>query len=128
METTMKGLKGESLDSVYEKYGVKRVWNSVGFDWDWLETRAYSDAQNVLALREDGELDYFGVQMGLGAALIDRGRTVLEWENLGDVRMRVSADVIIFKDYDSWKRWEDGEVVLWGDCSGINIKECLLNN
>ncbi len=125
---TMKGLKGESLDGVYAKYGIKKIWNSVGFDWDWLEARAYDDAMNVLAVREDGELDYFGVQMGLGAALIDRGRTVLEWEDLGSVRMRVSADVIVFKDYESWKRWEDGEVVLWGDGSGINVKECLLNN
>ncbi len=120
-------MKGKELDLVYAKHGILRVWNSVGLDWEWLEARAYQDAQDVLAVREDGELDYFGVQMGLGAPMIDRGKTVLEWEDLREVRMRVSADVIIFRDYDSWKRWESGEVVLWGAGGEIYVKECINN-
>lgn len=121
-------MKGKELDVVYEKWGILRVWNSVGLDWDYLEARAYEDARDVLALREDGELDYFGVQMGLGAAEIDRGRTVLEWEDVRSLRMRVSADVIIFKDYDSWRKWDDGEVVVWGGAEGVQVKECIINN
>ncbi len=121
-------MKGQELDVVYAKHGILRVWNSVGLDWDYLEARAYQDAVDVLALREDGELDYFGIQMGLGAAEIDRGKTVLEWEDVREVRMRVSADVIIFKDYESWKKWEDGEVVLWGACGEIYVKELVTNN
>jgi len=58
---------------------------------------------------------------------------MLEFEDVGSVRMHYCADIIVFKDFESWVSWDRGDFTIWSSMSkgvqvrdnksGINIKK-----
>jgi len=113
--------------AVYDRYGIDNMYFRVGGDMDDVEAGAYYDASAYMKSK------YFGVQMSLCAPILDRDKSMLEFEDVGSVRMHYCADIIVFKDFESWVSWDRGDFTIWSNMqsgvqvrdnkSGINIKK-----
>jgi hypothetical protein len=94
--------------------GVKRFYSSWGRDFEELECDAHIDAVDRLAVDEDGKLNYYGVSVSVIPADVDRGVEFLEdVMERGRVGCMYQVDVLVFRDYESLKRFSDGEVLIW---------------
>lgn len=114
---TMRGINdlGKGVNDGDYGGGVKRFYSSWGNDMEDLEGMAHVDAVSHLAVdRVSGELEYYGVQVSVKALDFERGKYLLE-DVIGGVRARqvFQVDILVFGDYESWRAFEEGEVMIW---------------
>jgi hypothetical protein len=112
----------KEVEEKMEKYGIKNVYRSVGRDYEELEMQASVDGVGL------SEGLWHGVQMSVGAAMIDRSKTLLEWEGVRGAKVIYCADVVVFRSEEAFRRWESGEILVYF-CGrdGLQIRENLVS-
>lgn len=114
----------QSLKEKYGCYGIIDIYRRTGKDWGMVEGSAYVDAVEGIALDGDGNEMPYGIQMSLCAADFDRSKSVLEFEDVGSLEMKVCADIILFRDEVSRSNWERGDFTVYYSLDGgVKFKE-----